>query len=452
MIVSHGFPPSELGGTELYSYHLAKSLSEKGTEVSVFTRMTKSFSARDVSPEGYVCERTEGVRIFRSLDSTSSMREFVNPYVARTFRSVLMREGPDLVHFQHLIFLSADLPRISASCGIPSLMTFHDYWFLCPRVQLLDAENGLCPGPAGGVSCTPCFDTPRFNEYRFFNRLKRLVPDRSRSMVKRWKQSLDNRRVPYSVKAMEFHTRLAFLKNQFDLFEYRISPSRYLIERYEREGFGGICYLPLGLPPVPRVDFCPAKPLRLGYIGSINSPKGLAVAIRELAGLLRSGALRLIVFGQPHDRSYLSRIRTELKTVPSGAYEFCGTYRSDFESLRKIFLSFDVFIFPSVWEENSPLVVREALLAGKPVIASRLGGVPEVVHDEVNGLLFDPFEKGDLEEKVRRVLEDPVLLCRLAKGAGETEVQTLEEHADRVLRLYGEALNRKRAVSVKECS
>ncbi len=60
MIVSHGFPPSELGGTELYSHHLAKSLTQKGVDVSVFTRMTKAFSVKDVSPEGTSAKNLKG--------------------------------------------------------------------------------------------------------------------------------------------------------------------------------------------------------------------------------------------------------------------------------------------------------------------------------------------------------------------------------------------------------
>ncbi len=98
--------------------------------------------------------------------------------------------------------------------------------------------------------------------------------------------------------------------------------------------------------------------------------------------------------------------------------------------------TFDVLLFPSVWEENSPIVLREALLSGKPVIASNLGGVPEIVEDGVNGLLFDPFKEGDLLEKTRRILGDRDLLKRLIEGAQEVKLDSLENHFEKVTGIY----------------
>ena len=64
--------------------------------------------------------------------------------------------------------------------------------------------------------------------------------------------------------------------------------------------------------------------------------------------------------------------------------------------IAEIFSEIDVLVVPSVWYENSPLVIQEAFLAGTPVIASDIGGIPELVKDKENGLLFKANDDNDL--------------------------------------------------------
>jgi hypothetical protein len=87
---------------------------------------------------------------------------------------------------------------------------------------------------------------------------------------------------------------------------------------------------------------------------------------------------------------------------------------------------------PSIWEENSPLVIREAFAAGVPVVASRIGGIPELIADEVNGLLFEPGNVDDLTRQLRRLTEEPDLIDRLRKeipAPRSIEVATNETRA-----------------------
>lgn len=450
LIVTHGFPPSELGGTEIYSYNLAKSLSEKGIEVSLFTRLTRPLSKKEIHIDGYALEHFEGLKVFKAIDSANNLIEFLNPYISKTFKNVILKEKPDLIHFQHLVFLSSDLPEIAAFHNITSIMTFHDYWFLCPRVQLLNKDNRICEGPVDGINCARCFGRSSSDRYRFLNRLGKTFSSRFKTFAKEIKQEIGNGGTGYTSKVVEFHFRLNFLKRQFNMLRYKISPSLYLIRRYEKEGFNGFYYLPHGYPPVPRVDLKPSKTLRIGYMGNINYPKGLAVVIKELYKLLREGSVRLVIYGQPYDLQYFNKIRKEIERLPSVAVEFCGRYKNTFENLWKIFSSYDVLVFPSVWEENSPIVVREALLAGRPVVACNLGGVPEIVRDEVNGLLFDPFKDGDLQDKVKRLLKEPDLLERLVKGARDTEIDTIEEHTDKLIHLYKSILAKSEETLIKK--
>jgi len=82
---------------------------------------------------------------------------------------------------------------------------------------------------------------------------------------------------------------------------------------------------------------------------------------------------------------------------------------------------------PSLWPENSPLVIHEAFMHGAAVVASRMGGIPELVTHGVNGFLFDPMNVGELAESLQRFVDDPSLAGRLAGQA--PRVKSIEEDA-----------------------
>ena len=92
----------------------------------------------------------------------------------------------------------------------------------------------------------------------------------------------------------------------------------------------------------------------------------------------------------------------------------------------------DILVVPSIWYENSPLVIQEAFAAGIPVMASNLGGMAEAIRDEVDGLLFERGDVEDLAGKLRRFAQEPELLNQLKMGIPsvksiETEVEELEK-------------------------
>jgi GT2 family glycosyltransferase len=89
---------------------------------------------------------------------------------------------------------------------------------------------------------------------------------------------------------------------------------------------------------------------------------------------------------------------------------------------------------PSIWPEISPLVIHEAFLAGVPVVASRIGGIPELVTHGRNGLLFDPGNAGDLGRALERLLVEPGLLDTLR--AGIPEVRLIEDDVQMARTLY----------------
>ena len=108
--------------------------------------------------------------------------------------------------------------------------------------------------------------------------------------------------------------------------------------------------------------------------------------------------------------------------------------------MPRVFASLDALVFPSVWEETSGIGAREALAAGVPVIASRIGGIPETVRHGTNGLLFEPGDPADLARQIRRLIEEPDLLdhlragCRVPRTLDDDVAATRDRYLDLVRR------------------
>jgi len=99
-----------------------------------------------------------------------------------------------------------------------------------------------------------------------------------------------------------------------------------------------------------------------------------------------------------------------------------------------VFAGMDVLVVPSLWPENSPLVIHEAFMAGVPVVAARTGGIPELIEHGVSGLLYEPRSADELAARLSILLEDRALLRRLATSL--PPVRSIAEDANGWERIY----------------
>ena len=156
LIVSNGYPPSDVGGVETYTAELARSLTHRGHTVKIFCRHSDLTS----SDYGISTEYLDGVEVIRVVNDhkqASTFRQiFADLQLEQIFSNHIARERPNLIHFNHLIGLSARLPLIASEQGIPSVITLHDFWPICQRVKLMDWRGQICPGPRHGVDCSVC--------------------------------------------------------------------------------------------------------------------------------------------------------------------------------------------------------------------------------------------------------------------------------------------------------
>jgi GT2 family glycosyltransferase/glycosyltransferase involved in cell wall biosynthesis len=452
LVVVHGFPPAAQGGSEIYAYEHARTLRQRhGDEVLVLTR------EQDHAREEYAVRRE--VRnelsiawINNTFRQTRSFAEtYRNAAIDGLADRLIDEFDPEVAHVHHLTCLSTNIVRSLARRGIPVVFTLHDFWLMCHRGQLLDVDRRVCDGPDGenGSPCHACLGpagglgSMGFAMASSFRGIERRLP--SSRHLRRAMNRLAM--VTASARSLEHEAaaRVRHMKSVCGDVAIFLAPSHHIRERFIRFGVdpARIVLSPYGFDhrPFRRSRRTTAAHLRLGFLGSLMVSKAPHVLL-EAAGRLPRGTATVDLFGAPcayhGDDSYRETLG------PLLAQDFVHVHGPvAHEQIPDALGSIDVLVVPSIWPENSPLVIQEAFLAGTPVVASNVGGIPEVITPGRNGLLFEPGDVEDLTRALKRLLDEPGLLHSLR--AGLPSVKTIEDDVDSTRRVY--EAERRRAAS-----
>lgn len=425
LVVVHGFPPAAQGGSEIYAHAHARALHRAGDEVVVLTR------EQDPTRAEYAMrtERRDGLSIVWINNTFRSTRTFEETYrneaIGAIADGVIDDFGPDVAHIHHLTCLSTTIVRSLAERHIACFVTLHDYWLMCHRGQLLDVDYHLCDGPQPGAGCGRCLGpaggagnvaflgaaTLRAVEARLPvepARQLRRVAERLASVV------IDAGKGEDQARRRDTHMRQVCA----DVTQF-FAPSQYVRDRFVQWGVSPdrIAIARLGLDSATRrgaITRTAPDRLRLGFLGSLMISKGPHVLLEAVRYLPR-GAASVDVFGAHAayhgDDRYRDQIAPLLRLDDVRAH---GSIPHD--RVSRALASMDVLVVPSIWPETCSLVIQEAFLAGVPVVASRIGAIPEVVDDGRNGLLFTAGDTEDLARVLNRLRTEPELLDTLRAG------------------------------------
>jgi glycosyltransferase involved in cell wall biosynthesis len=151
------------------------------------------------------------------------------------------------------------------------------------------------------------------------------------------------------------------------------------------------------------------KPIVL-YTGRLLALKGLGVLVQSMKRVLKNRKAHFVIAGTGD----ISRWKRMLSDVPVDCYTFLGYV--DYERINYLYAYADIFVLPSL-TESFPLVLLEAMASGVPVIASRVGGVPEMIEHLSNGVLVEPRNPHALADSIELLLDKPALRKKLSKKA-----------------------------------
>ncbi len=313
-----------------------------------------------------------------------------NPLLIESFAEFLTLTRPDVVHFHHFMNVGIDLltltRRVLPDCRI--VFTFHEFLAICHAYgqMVRPLDRSLCTH-ASAVRCHQCF--PERAPETFFVR-------------KQWFQE---------------HLRAV------DVFTV---PSRFMIKRYAEWGIpverivhvsngqqnqgGGAC-----------VEETRGTRNRFGFFGQLVDGKGVAVLLRAASLLRAQGFTDFVVevngdnlrYASEAGRAEFERFRAEEEALPQERQivAFNGPYNVD--RLPRLMSRIDWCVVPSVWWEVFGLVISEAWMFRRPVIASDVGGMAERVQHEVGGLLFAMGDARALAATMHRACTETGLWDRL---------------------------------------
>jgi glycosyltransferase involved in cell wall biosynthesis len=399
----HDYLPAHRSGSEIYAHALARALGARGHQVEVVCAETD-------------LRRSSGSIVEREVDGLP-VTEIVNnwevgrfaqghrpPALAAPLAALLLRRRPEVLHLHSLLNLSFDLPAMARRAGVPVVATLHDFTLFCPsggqRVHV--AERHVCR-EIDFARCARCFRQTPFHQ---------LMATRPRRVRPRWLARWTGGDSPPDVSAVEVERRFraaAALARDVDCF---VAPSRALAADVVRFGLPAekVEVSDYGFEPLAPAPREPSNgPLRIGFVGTLIWHKGAHVLVEALRRLPRDAFVAR--FHGPLDwfPDYVRDLRAAAAGLP---VEFAGGFGPG--EAAAVLSRLDVVVVPSLWPENSPLVIHEAFQAGVPVVGARTGGIPELVADGVCGLTYAPESAEELAAALASLLGDRARLARFA--------------------------------------
>lgn len=383
--------PADGGGAEVTLWAQMRALTAAGHHCVLLAT---------APGKGLECSEREGVRVWRAglrnlywpgkrTRAPAPARllwhaiDSYNPLMQGCLEQVLATEKPDVVSIHNLPGWSAAAWGTVRRAGIPSVQVLHDQYAICPTSVMFKRGHN-CQRP-----CTSC----------------RLL------------------RLPHPA-----------LSNDVSAV---VGVSRFILERHLDYGcFGRVAHRRVihnaRRPDLLGLD-APARPhagLRIGFIGRLDPGKGVETLLAAFRAYPRPDVeLWIAGSGKP---DYEAALQAQ---VQDPRVRFLGRMEP-----REFYPQMDLVVVPSLLNDNFPGVVFESLAFGKPVIGSRRGGIPEMIRDSVNGLLFEPDRPQELVAALRRLGDDDELRVRMGRAARESAAPFLDVKAwiEQYVGLYSE--------------
>lgn len=390
------------GGAEGYMYDVAARQTQRGAQVAFW-----GMAHPDAPPQRYESQLMPHLELEPAPAGVlprvgAAARTLWSETARRRLSTVLEDFRPDVAHLHNIYHhLSPSVLQALKAHHVPIVMTLHDYKLACPSYHLL----------AGDELCTRCLD----------GRFRHAVQTRCKGSLG-----------ASALVALE--ARLHRSLGLYDPVDVFLSPSRFLADMMSAAGVYPDRIRVLGFPAdvasmVARTE--PGGPVT--FVGRLAREKG-ADTLVEAVGLLTG--TRLVVVGDGPERG---RLEALADAVAPGRVTFHG--QLDRATTLAMLRAAAVVAVPSRWYENMPMVVLEALGSAVPVVASNLGGLPELVRHGVDGRLVRHGDPAALADALAMVLEDPLRASEMGR-AGRARVLSdfaPDGHVDRLFEVYHQA-------------
>ena len=373
----------KFSGEEAVVESTVRLLVEKGHKVLRFTR-----SSEEIPNMPFGKTRA----FFSSIYSFSSKK---------LMRKLLAEHEPDVVHIHNLFPLIS--PSVLGECrkaGVPVVMTVHNYRLICP-CGLFMSKGRVCEKCSGGKEW-----------WCFFKNCENNIP----------------KSLGYSLRN--------YVAGKFKFYKDNVTIYACLTE-FQRQklienGFAPerICVIPNMADSQVASDHIVGN--YVAFVGRLSKEKGIKL-LNEAASKLPEIAVQLAGQNSIPNMNYAPNMKC-VGSLEKG-------------KLNSFYCNSKFLVLPSICYEGFPMVLVEAMMSGKPVIASRIGGIPEIVDNGITGLLFEPGNADDLAEKINYLWNRPDLCRQMGQAARQKALReyTPAKYYERLMAVYRKAITLQRA-------
>ncbi len=391
--ISNLYPPAVLGGAEIIVEKIAKTVSSMGHNVTIITTSPDNDSHvinRD-NTTIYQLNSTKIYPVYKQTEANGIQKplwhlfDLWNRKTLKEVKEILKKEDIDIIHINNFKGLSISVFKAGNDLKIPVIFESHDFSLICPRANLIRGDGTLCTDP--NIIC--------------------------RNYVRIQKRLLD------------------------DYVDLLISPSNFIIEKYNENGFflnTDSIKIPLGVDYKTRKSPKSYETIDITYIGTLGKHKGVDILIDAFKNIDDS-SLRLHIIGKGYDEDkFKKQAENDERIIFHGFI--------DNKDIQKYYDMSNVIVIPSICYDNSPLVIYESFSNSTPVIGSDIGGIPELIDDHVNGLLFKAGDSDSLKEKLLEISNNKELLKKLESGSSKTLPEdSMQVMIDSLLNCYLKLIN-----------
>ena len=305
---------------------------------------------------------------------------------------------------------------------IPIIFTLHDFWLMCPRGQFLTRSVGeennyqLCSTQDDKKCANDCYKV-------YFSGRE----ENEKSEIQAWSSWI--------------HQRMLETKAIIQKVNLFIAPSNYLRDRFMIDfdvPANKIIYLDYGFPTeyLTHTEKSKTKTnYTFGYIGTHIPAKGVNLLIEAFKKIEEPATLK--IFGRANGQN--TNALRALAETSKNKIEFSGEYINQ-NLANDVFSNVDCIVIPSIWGENSPLVIHEAQSCKVPVITANFGGMKEYVKHKENGLLFEHRNANSLAEQLKFAISNPKRMKTLGESgylfSDDGSIPNIQDHCKKLELIY----------------
>lgn len=384
------------GGAETYFLKIGSHLEKAGHEVEYF----------GMFDEQNTVTNSAGVYTYNMDFHSSGINRLLYPFkiiysfeARRKIRKVLKNFKPDIVHLNNINFqLTPSIIEEIHKHKITLIQTVHDYQMICPNHLMFD--NNKSP-------CELCVTGSKWNCAK-----KNCIHG---SKIKS---------ILGSIEAILYKNR-----KTYQLVDLYICPSRFIEGKLNQTNIYQGKTLPIhNFIELKEVDESNKKNDYVLYFGRLSEEKGIEMFVNCCKRLPH---INFVIAGS----GPLEDICKGITNV-----EFVGFKKG--EELNNLISEAMFSVYPSIWYENCPLSILESESLGTPVIASKMGGIPELIENDQTGILIDNINEDNLAEEIDKLYQDKEKMLMMSKNCLDKRQRmiSLENYSDRLIEIYNQYL------------